>query len=110
MGCHLAPGTYNTKNSIEEALNKITSVRGPYDVFSTDRTKYNTGHRAVQVGYIYIFVFLILKLKKFQLSELGPGQYEDSFSSFLDIWKGRHRRYHGRFSKVSVKTFFQFVI
>jgi len=87
VGCHLAPGTYNTKNSIEEALNKITSVRGPYDVFSTDRTKYNTGHRAVQ------------------LSELGPGQYEDSFSSFLDIWKGRHRRYHGRFSKQMKEDF-----
>ena len=45
QGSKLGPGTYNFKSFAEETVNKMTSTRGPYDLFSGDRNK------PITVGY-----------------------------------------------------------
>ena len=50
QGSGLAPGTYTFKSGIEACLAKITGTRGPYDIFSGDRSKPQPyGHYSVQV-------------------------------------------------------------
>lgn len=50
QGSGLAPGTYTFKSGIEVCLAKITGTRGPYDIFSGDRSKPQPyGHYSVQV-------------------------------------------------------------
>ncbi|KAI4549523.1 hypothetical protein MJG53_001962 [Ovis ammon polii x Ovis aries] len=49
QGSGLAPGTYTFKSGIEMFLAKITGTRGPYDIFSGDRSKPQPyGHYSVQ--------------------------------------------------------------
>ena len=51
QGSKLGPGTYNFKSFAEETVNKVTSLRGPYDLFSGDRNKPSTvGYLAVPVS------------------------------------------------------------
>ncbi|XP_046372298.2 lymphocyte expansion molecule-like [Haliotis rufescens] len=83
VGSVLGPGTYNFKSFTEQMGNKVTSVRGPYDLFSGDRNK------PITVGY----------LAAPKLADLGPGQYD--LKSFLYDWDTIHRKRQGRFGKVS---------
>ena len=46
QGSKLGPGTYNFKSFAEETIGKVTSNRGPYDLFSGDRNK------PITVGYL----------------------------------------------------------
>ncbi|KAK3601504.1 hypothetical protein CHS0354_027650 [Potamilus streckersoni] len=78
VGSVLGPGTYNFK-----LINKTTSLRGPYDLFSGDRNK------PISVGY----------LAAPKLANLGPGQYD--LKSFVDDLATVHRKRQGRFGKVS---------
>ena len=51
QGSGLAPGTYTLKSGIEVCLAKVTGTRGPYDIFSGDRSKPQPyGHYSVQVS------------------------------------------------------------
>lgn len=82
VGSELGPGTYNFKSFVDERVNKVTSLRGPYDLFSGDRNKPITvGHLAAP-----------------KLANLGPGQYD--LQSFVDDLKTIHRKRQGRFGKV----------
>lgn len=82
VGSELGPGTYNFKSFTQEAVEKVTSLRGPYDLFSGDRNKpINDGYLAAP-----------------KLADLGPGQYE--LKSFVDDWKTEHRVRQGKFGKV----------
>ncbi|XP_071952758.1 ciliary microtubule-associated protein 2-like [Antedon mediterranea] len=83
VGCELGPGTYSTKSFTEKLTGKVTSIRGPYDLFTGDRNKpIKTGHLAVP-----------------GMANLGPGQYD--LKSFADKWNDEHHIKHGRFGKVS---------
>lgn len=46
QGSKLGPGTYNFKSFAEQTVDKVTSIRGPYDLFSGDRNK------PITVGYL----------------------------------------------------------
>ncbi|XP_063155922.1 ciliary microtubule-associated protein 2 [Candoia aspera] len=39
MGSGLGPGTYNLKNGIDEMLKRVVSIRGPYEIFTGNRSK-----------------------------------------------------------------------
>jgi len=83
VGSHIGPGSYEYESFAEKAAKKVTSLRGPYDLFSGDRNKLiNTGHYAAPSH-----------------TNLGPGQYD--VPSFLDRWSGQHQVRHGRFSELS---------
>jgi hypothetical protein len=48
QGSKIGPGTYNIKGSIDELIDKRTSEKGPYQVFTKSRSApINTGHYAV---------------------------------------------------------------
>ncbi|KAL5016357.1 hypothetical protein ScPMuIL_005946 [Solemya velum] len=83
VGSKLGPGTYNFRSFTEEMVNKVTSLRGPYDLFSEDRNKpITTGHFAAP-----------------KQATLGPGQYD--LNSFVDRWHTIHKKRHGKFGKVN---------
>lgn len=82
VGCPLGPGTYKHKTCTDEMLNKVTSSKGPYELYSGDRNK------PISEGY----------LAAPKLADLGPGQYE--IKSFVDEWKGEHKGSHGKFGKM----------
>ena len=51
QGSNLGPGNYNFTSFTDDVIKKVTSLRGPYDVFSEDRNKpMKTGHFAVPVN------------------------------------------------------------
>ncbi|XP_016060006.1 PREDICTED: lymphocyte expansion molecule [Miniopterus natalensis] len=81
QGSGLAPCTYSFKSGIEAYLEQSTGTRGPYDIFSGDRTKPQPyGHYSVQ---------------KKKPSELM------SFKSFVDELNSHHNKKRGVFSKLS---------
>lgn len=82
VGSKLGPGTYNFKSFAEETIDKVTSTRGPYDLFSGDRNK------PITVGY----------LAAPKLANLGPGQY--NLKSFVNDLESIHRNRQGKFGKV----------
>jgi len=83
VGSALCPGQYNCKSFTDELSERVISKRGPYDLFTGDRNKpITTGHLAAP-----------------KHNDLGPGEYQ--VNSFLDQWKGEHKKRHGRFGKVS---------
>jgi len=80
LGSRLGPGTYKLHGSIDELMQKKVGTRGPYDVFSADRSKpIKTGHLAQQTSY-----------------NLGPGQY--SLKSYIDELSS-HQNYKGGFGR-----------
>ncbi|XP_072505689.1 ciliary microtubule-associated protein 2 isoform X2 [Notamacropus eugenii] len=80
-GSGLSPGTYSFKSGMEEVLTRTTSKRGPYDIFSGDRSMpIAYGHYATQ------------KKKPFELF---------SFKSFVDELNSSSRKNHGVFGKLS---------
>ncbi|ELU18830.1 hypothetical protein CAPTEDRAFT_226751 [Capitella teleta] len=82
VGSGLGPGTYQFKSFTEKIDEKVTSLRGPYDLFSGDRNKpIKTGHLASVTN-----------------SNLGPGQYK--IKSFVDDWSTEHKQRTGRFFKM----------
>lgn len=82
VGSHLGPGSYNFNSFTEQMDKKVTSLRGPYDLYSGDRNKpIKTGHFAAP-----------------NHSNLGPGQY--AIKSFLDDWNTEHKNRSGRFFKM----------
>lgn len=83
VGSHLGPGTYQFKSFAEKTIEKVTSTRGPYDLFSGDRNKpISDGHFAAP-----------------KTANLGPGQY--NLKSFADEWGTMHKKRHGKFGKVN---------
>ncbi|BFZ16919.1 hypothetical protein BsWGS_19958 [Bradybaena similaris] len=83
VGSGLGPGTYSFKSSTDQLLDKVTSLHGPYRLFSGDRNKpISQGHLAVP-----------------KPSRLGPGQY--NIRSFVDDLHGPQRKYQGRFGKLA---------
>ncbi|XP_048207359.1 lymphocyte expansion molecule [Perognathus longimembris pacificus] len=80
QGSGLGPDTYTVKDGIKSFLEKTTSTRGPYDIFSGDRSKpLPYGHYSVQ------------KKKPMEPT---------NFKSFLeDLNSGPHKK-HGIFSKL----------
>lgn len=81
VGCHLGPGNYRFKSSVDELKERQVSIRGPYDLFSIDRNKpIKTGH-----------------LAKFGSSTLGPGQY--NLTSFTDDIGAYYNQKKGSFGK-----------
>jgi len=83
VGSVLGPGTYKHKTCTDEMVNKVTSLRGPYELYSGDRNK------PITEGY----------LAAPKLADLGPGQYE--IGSFVDEWKGQYKNMHGKFGKLA---------
>lgn len=82
VGSHLGPGSYNFNSFTEDASKKVTSLRGPYDLFSGDRNK------PIKIGHLAAPLH----------TTLGPGQYD--IKSFLDSWDTKHKKHSGRFGKV----------
>lgn len=57
QGCELGPGTYQHKSFTEQTTGKVTSLRGPYDLFTGDRNApVKTGHFAkpVRISISYL--------------------------------------------------------
>lgn len=82
VGCALGPGTYEATSFTEQIANKVTSVRGPYDLFTGDRNNtIKTGHLAKPGSH-----------------PLGPGQYE--LGSFTDRWQDEHHVFKGKLGKI----------
>lgn len=80
QGSGLGPGTYSFKTGIEKFVEQSTGTRGPYDIFSGDRSKPPPfGHYSVQ------------KKRPRELT---------SFKSFVDELNSRHNKKHGVFSEV----------
>lgn len=48
QGSKIGPGTYNIKSSIDQFVNKRTGTKGPYQIFTIDRSApINTGHYTI---------------------------------------------------------------
>jgi hypothetical protein len=78
------PGTYSLKHSIDELLSKKVSNRGPYDLFSEDRSApMKTGHYMQDLDH-----------------KLGPGQYTYK-NSFLDDMQDYTNNKKGVFGKIA---------
>ncbi|CAH1772898.1 unnamed protein product [Owenia fusiformis] len=83
VGSDLGPGSYQFDSFTDVLHKKLTSVRGPYDLFSGDRNKpIKTGHLAAP-----------------QNANLGPGQYE--IKSFNEELVNEHKKKQGKFGKVA---------
>ncbi len=82
-GCEVPPGTYKFKSGINELLNKKVSKRGPYDLFSEERSIVpKWGHHAR------------IKSEK----NLGPGEY--TLKSFTDDLNDLGHSKQGKFGKI----------
>ncbi|XP_067125490.1 ciliary microtubule-associated protein 2-like [Centruroides vittatus] len=77
------PGLYEIKSFTNEVLNKLVSVRGPYDLFSGKRD--DSSLYGCQ-----------MKPSKCALN-LSPGVYR--YEYFLDKWDDVYRRHNGKFAK-----------
>lgn len=82
VGCEVPPATYNLKSSIDELINKRVSNRGPYDLFTENRSAPITHGPYAQ------------DLDK----TLGPGQYP--YKSFTDDLNDLPHIKHGKFGKM----------
>jgi hypothetical protein len=82
VGCEVPPASYNLKSSIDELLNKQVSTKGPYELFSENRSAPITHGPYAQ------------DLDK----TLGPGQY--NLKSFIDELNNSSRKKYGKFGKI----------
>uniref|UniRef100_A0A670Y2J9 Ciliary microtubule associated protein 2 n=1 Tax=Pseudonaja textilis TaxID=8673 RepID=A0A670Y2J9_PSETE len=81
-GSGLGPGTYNIKNSVDEMLKRVVSIRGPYEIFTGNRSKpMVSGHFSGDR----------------KTSELSGC----NIKSFLDELETRERKKHGVFGTFS---------
>lgn len=76
VGCHLAPGQYIYKGSIDQLLCKTTGKKGPYNLFTGDRAK---------------------SAKSAKNRHLGPGTYQIP-STLLEL-EDRNHKPHGQFAQ-----------
>jgi len=84
VGSKLPPGAYNPEPGFAKKItNKVVSLKGPYELFTTDRGKYLTGHRLEQHN------------------KVGPGQYESPPSFVDDLINNPSKKYHGRFHQLA---------
>ncbi|CAG5136741.1 unnamed protein product, partial [Candidula unifasciata] len=81
QGCDLAPGTYEQKSFVDELLNKVTGLRGPYDLFTARRKD------PVKTGFY----------PTPKRSKIGPGYYK--YKSFVDELTSSKYNLRGRFSR-----------
>jgi len=81
VGCDLGPGQYEYKSFTTNLMEKVTSKRGPYDLFTGSRSK------PVSSGYF----------AQPSRMNLGPGQYPTT--SFTDKWKDPYWQKKGKFGK-----------
>lgn len=80
-GSGLAPNRYETNtSSVQQLLAKVVSLRGPYDTFSTDRSKYDVGYLATGKS-------------PYMGDQIG---YDDHF---LDKWDDGYHAVHGKFGR-----------
>ncbi|XP_065834501.1 ciliary microtubule-associated protein 2-like [Oscarella lobularis] len=80
VGCGISPSRYIKRSFTEDLSRKVTSLRGPYDLFTGNRNRpMTTGHLSIRPAH-----------------NLGPGQYR--FTAFTDEWNDRHHGRHGAFS------------
>ncbi|XP_078529566.1 ciliary microtubule-associated protein 2 [Lissotriton helveticus] len=82
MASNLGPGTYNVRNYIDDLLNRVVSIRGPYDLFTGERTTIASGHFATLKG---------------NNLELGTANVR----SFLEDLNSPEKRKHGVFGPIS---------
>ena len=82
VGCDLGPGQYEYKSFTTNLIEKVTSKKGPYDLFNVSRSKpINTGYYAQP-----------------SRMNLGPGQYPTT--SFTDKWSDPYWSKKGKFGKL----------
>lgn len=82
VGCDLGPGQYEYKSFTTNLIEKVTSKKGPYDLFNVSRSKpINTGYYAQP-----------------SRMNLGPGQYPTN--SFTDKWNDPYWGKKGKFGKL----------
>ena len=56
VGCHLSPNCYSIDGDNNKIYNRVVSKRGPYDVFSEDRSqKQKNGHYATHVRLKFLY-------------------------------------------------------
>ncbi|BFZ00143.1 hypothetical protein BsWGS_03182 [Bradybaena similaris] len=81
QGSYLAPGTYKCKSFLDELLNKVTGLKGPYELF--------TGKRAdpIKAGF----------LAAPKRTKVGPGTYP--FKSFVEELNTSRYNLRGRFRR-----------
>ncbi|KAJ1170340.1 hypothetical protein NDU88_002218 [Pleurodeles waltl] len=82
MASNLGPGTYNVRNYMDDLLNRVVSIRGPYDLFTGERTKIASGYFATPKG---------------NNLELGT----DTVRSFVEDLNLPEKRKHGVFGPIS---------
>ena len=83
QGCEVPPGAYNHKSAIDELIKKKVSNRGPYDLFSINRSDSpKTGHYTKIVKW-----------------NLGPGQY--AIPSSIDDLGAYNNKKKGKFGKIA---------
>ena len=59
QGSVLGPGTYKHKTCTDEMVNKVTSLRGPYELYSGDRNKPITeGYLAAPVRTYFFTIYV----------------------------------------------------
>ncbi|KAM8805826.1 ciliary microtubule-associated protein 2 [Eudromia elegans] len=80
LGSGLGPGTYSLPNSIDELLGRVVSTRGPYELFSGDRSQPALRQQWRERGG----------------TELSSG----TVKSFVELLASRDSRKKGRFSTV----------
>ncbi|GCC27106.1 ciliary microtubule-associated protein 2-like [Chiloscyllium punctatum] len=86
LGCDLAPNTYDLGNSIDKLLTRVVSKRGPYDLFTGERSdRIKTGHLATDPLNLY------------------PGMYKTE--SFIDDLLSSAKKQHGKFGTVEQYPF-----
>jgi len=87
VGCDLGPGQYEYKSFTTNLIEKVTSKKGPYDLFNVSRSKpINTGYYAQP-----------------SRMNLGPGQYPTT--SFTDKWRDPYWYKKGKFGKLEQYPF-----
>ncbi|XP_067845683.1 ciliary microtubule-associated protein 2-like [Heptranchias perlo] len=86
VGCDLAPNTYNLGNDMDKLLSRVVSKRGPYDLFTGERSnQIKTGHYATDP------------------LNLSPGMY--NIKSFTDDLLSPAKEKHGKFSTIQQYPF-----
>ncbi|XP_007480590.2 lymphocyte expansion molecule isoform X1 [Monodelphis domestica] len=95
-GSGLAPCTYNFKSGVEELLKRSTSKRGPYDLF--------TGDRSMPIAYGHFAKMNLEKGDKqpgFVLEKKKKSYEIFSCKTFVDELNSNARKKHGVFAKLS---------
>lgn len=86
VGCHLAPGRYNIESDKDKIYNVVISKKGPYDVFSEDRTEgQKTGHYATRVSLKKLFNLSLYYLSMGDRFSEKRLNISDKFNNLLNL-------------------------